>query len=78
MVITPDPELEAALTAAAEEQGIEPAELVLGVLRQQFLTDSLPAEPKVGVRNLGLHSGAVVVAPDFDAPLPDDFWAGQP
>ena len=51
---------------------------MLGVLRQQFLTDSLPAEPKVGVRNLGLHSGAVVVASDFDAPLPDNFWAGQP
>jgi antitoxin (DNA-binding transcriptional repressor) of toxin-antitoxin stability system len=26
----------------------------------------------------GLHDGAIVTAPDFDFPLPDDFWAGQP
>jgi antitoxin (DNA-binding transcriptional repressor) of toxin-antitoxin stability system len=25
----------------------------------------------------GLHPGALQPAPDFDAPLPDDFWAGQ-
>lgn len=25
----------------------------------------------------GLHAGAIQTAPDFDAPLPDDFWAGQ-
>jgi antitoxin (DNA-binding transcriptional repressor) of toxin-antitoxin stability system len=25
----------------------------------------------------GLHAGAIQAAPDFDAPLPDDFWAGQ-
>jgi hypothetical protein len=78
MVITPDPELEAALTVAAEELGIEPAELVLSVLRQQFLTNSPPAASSVRVRTLGLHSGAMVIARDFDAPLPDDFWAGQP
>lgn len=29
-------------------------------------------------RVAGLHSGAIQAAPDFDAPLPDDFWAGQP
>jgi antitoxin (DNA-binding transcriptional repressor) of toxin-antitoxin stability system len=28
-------------------------------------------------RTAGLHSGALQAAPDFDAPLPDDFWAGQ-
>jgi antitoxin (DNA-binding transcriptional repressor) of toxin-antitoxin stability system len=25
----------------------------------------------------GLHAGAIEPAPDFDAPLPDDFWTGQ-
>jgi antitoxin (DNA-binding transcriptional repressor) of toxin-antitoxin stability system len=28
-------------------------------------------------RAAGLHPGATQTAPDFDAPLPDDFWAGQ-
>ena len=27
-------------------------------------------------RAAGLHPGALQPAPDFDAPLPDDFWAG--
>jgi antitoxin (DNA-binding transcriptional repressor) of toxin-antitoxin stability system len=26
----------------------------------------------------GLHPGAAQMAPDFDAPLPDDFWTGRP
>jgi antitoxin (DNA-binding transcriptional repressor) of toxin-antitoxin stability system len=25
-----------------------------------------------------LHSGSMEAADDFDAPLPDDFWLGQP
>jgi antitoxin (DNA-binding transcriptional repressor) of toxin-antitoxin stability system len=29
-------------------------------------------------RVAGLHPGALQPTPDFDAPLPDDFWAGQP
>ena len=28
-------------------------------------------------RTPGLHPGALQAAPDFDAPLPDDFWTGQ-
>jgi antitoxin (DNA-binding transcriptional repressor) of toxin-antitoxin stability system len=28
-------------------------------------------------RAAGLHPGALQAAPDFDAPLHDDFWAGQ-
>ncbi len=31
-----------------------------------------------GQRAAGLHAGAIQPAPDFDAPLPDDFWAGRP
>ncbi len=26
----------------------------------------------------GLHRGAIEIADDFDAPLPDEFWAGAP
>ena len=78
MVITPEPQLEAALAAAAREQGVDPADLVLGVLRQRFLTGPRAVRPDVPDRTLGLHAGAIVAAPDFDAPLPDDFWAGQP
>jgi antitoxin (DNA-binding transcriptional repressor) of toxin-antitoxin stability system len=29
------------------------------------------------LRTAGLHPDALQPAPDFDAPLPDDFWAGQ-
>jgi len=25
----------------------------------------------------GLHPGSMQTSPDFDAPLPDDFWTGQ-
>jgi hypothetical protein len=32
-----------------------------------------PPPPRVA----GLHPGALQAAPDFDAPLPDDSWAGQ-
>ena len=46
MVITPDPELEAALTAAAQKQGIAPDTLALEALRQKFLPRPLPFEPR--------------------------------
>jgi len=29
-------------------------------------------------RTLGLHLGAYETSSDFDAPLPDAFWLGQP
>lgn len=29
-------------------------------------------------RVAGLHPGAMQPAPDFDAPLPEDFWADSP
>jgi len=29
-------------------------------------------------RIAGLHPGAMQPTPDFDAPLPDGFWTGQP
>ncbi len=26
----------------------------------------------------GLHAGSITISPDFDQPLPDDFWIGVP
>jgi antitoxin (DNA-binding transcriptional repressor) of toxin-antitoxin stability system len=26
----------------------------------------------------GLHAGSMTMSPDFDQPLPDDFWIGTP
>ena len=46
MVITPDPELEAALTAEAQKQGVAPDALALQALRQKFLPRPLPFEPR--------------------------------
>lgn len=37
----------------------------------------VPVSP-IPQRAAGLHPGALQAAPDFDAPLPDDFWVGQP
>ncbi len=30
-----------------------------------------------GKRIAGLHAGKVKMSKDFDAPLPDEFWAGE-
>jgi antitoxin (DNA-binding transcriptional repressor) of toxin-antitoxin stability system len=37
----------------------------------------LVALPASGHRVAGLHAGAIQVAPDFDEPLPDEFWVGR-
>lgn len=42
-----------------------------GVALRARLVPVPPAE-----RVAGLHAGTATVSPDFDAPLPDDFWAG--
>lgn len=46
MVITPDPDLEAALTAAAQKRGVEPDALALDALRKKFLPRPRPFEPQ--------------------------------
>ena len=52
--------------------------------REVLLTDGANARARLvpcagpDLRVPGLHAGAIQAAPDFDAPLPDDFWAGQP
>ena len=28
-------------------------------------------------RILGMHAGSMIMAPDFDDPLPDEFWLGK-
>ena len=30
-----------------------------------------------GKRIAGLHAGMVDISPDFDEPLPDEFWTGE-
>lgn len=46
MVITPEPQLEAALAAAARERGVSAEEVALEALRQKFLPRPLPFEPQ--------------------------------
>jgi antitoxin (DNA-binding transcriptional repressor) of toxin-antitoxin stability system len=51
--------------------------------REVLLTDGATPRARLvpcgapGPRQPGLHAGAIQTAPDFDAPLPDDFWTGQ-
>ncbi len=33
-----------------------------------------PGQPRI----VGLHPGSITMSPDFDDPLPDDFWTGTP
>ena len=33
--------------------------------------------PAAGPRVLGMHPGSMVMAPDFNDPLPDEFWLGE-
>jgi antitoxin (DNA-binding transcriptional repressor) of toxin-antitoxin stability system len=63
--------LDEALAAAAAGQEVV---LLDGTTpRARLVPYAGPAE-----RVAGLHAGAIRPAPDFDAPLPDDFWAGRP
>lgn len=34
-------------------------------------------EPAPKARILGMHPGSMVMAPDFNDPLPDEFWLGK-
>jgi antitoxin (DNA-binding transcriptional repressor) of toxin-antitoxin stability system len=61
----------AALLAAGEEvivtEGRVPKAKLVGC-------DAFPG----GTRTPGLHPGALVPTADFDHPLDDEFWTGQP
>jgi antitoxin (DNA-binding transcriptional repressor) of toxin-antitoxin stability system len=37
-----------------------------------------PIEPDEAQRYPGLHPGAIQMGENFDAPLPEEFWTGQP
>ena len=36
----------------------------------------VPITPHAAQRVPGLHTGSITMSPDFDQPLPDDFWTG--
>lgn len=38
----------------------------------------VPVAPVADKRMAGLHLGAIITTDDFDDPLPDEFWEGQP
>lgn len=38
----------------------------------------VPIPAPVRQRVPGLHAGSITISPDFDQPLPDDFWTGTP
>jgi antitoxin (DNA-binding transcriptional repressor) of toxin-antitoxin stability system len=38
----------------------------------------VPIAPPVVRRIPGLHAGSITISPDFDLPLPDEFWMGMP
>ena len=62
----------AEIEAAAETLPPEQAEQLI-----QHLVARLERKPPPGPRIAGLHPGAIEMAPDFDAPLPDKFWLGK-
>jgi antitoxin (DNA-binding transcriptional repressor) of toxin-antitoxin stability system len=37
-----------------------------------------PSGQQLQPRVAGLHAEAITAAPDFDAPMPEEFWIGQP
>ena len=66
------PDRSAELLARAGEDG-EVIVTELGVPRAILMP-----LPRPGRRVPGLHAGAIQIASDFDEPLPDAFWMGQP
>ena len=38
----------------------------------------VPITARAVQRVPGLHAGSMIMHPDFDQPLPDDFWIGTP
>ena len=63
----------AEIEAAADALPPEQAEQLFQHLAQRLNRQPIPQGPRIA----GLHAGAWEVAPDFDAPLPDEFWLGK-
>lgn len=38
----------------------------------------VPIAPPIVRRVPGLHADSITMSPDFDQPLPEEFWAGMP
>lgn len=54
------------------------SQIALGV--EWILTDGMTPVARLGPvpsRVAGLHTGAIWTSPDFDEPLPDEFWASS-
>jgi hypothetical protein len=62
------------IAAAAEALPTEEKAKLLKAIAEML--ERAPAKAAGTARRAGLHEGAWEVAPDFDAPLPDDFWTG--
>lgn len=65
----------AEIEAAAEQLPPTEVKQLLQHLAQGLERTPESANPKPRV--FGLHAGMWEVAPDFDAPLPDEFWLGK-
>lgn len=62
----------AEIEAAKEEPQLEK---LLSDVATSLESAAQPSSPKP--RFAGLHAGSWTIAPDFDAPLPDEFWRGK-
>jgi hypothetical protein len=61
------------IEAAVEALPVDQKEALL-----EFLTASVARGSAVPAERIaGLHAGAWEVAPDFDAPLSEEFWLGR-
>lgn len=70
---------EAKTTLSALIAAVEAGEEVIISRANKPVVKLVPVDPpKQARRTFGLHKDApFYVAPDFDAPLPDEFWLGQ-
>jgi hypothetical protein len=69
----------AEIEAAVEALPQEPKGQLLAFLAVRIgrTLDRSDARNSSAVRRAGLHAGTWRVTPDFDAPLPDEFWLGR-
>ena len=68
----------AQIEEAAESLPRKQQEQLLAFLAARLVRNGETASEPVAVpRCAGLHEGVWDVAPDFDTPLPDDFWLGR-
>ena len=71
------PDQEERLRLKASETGQDAQTLLQDMVRQMLSASSSEPSPP-SPRVAGLNRGQTWVSDDFDAPLPDRFWLGQP